>query len=56
MNPVNPAELRAAAARMRDDWDRRAREDAERFIYTRDNPADVEIGRASCRERVCLYV
>ena len=51
MNPVNPAELHAAAARMRDDWDRRAREDAERFIYTRDNPADVaefdESGRAN---------
>jgi SAM-dependent methyltransferase len=51
MNPVNHAELQAVAARMREDWDRRAREDAERFIYTRDSPADVagfdESGRAN---------
>lgn len=26
---------------MREDWDRRARDDAERFIYTRDSAADV---------------
>jgi SAM-dependent methyltransferase len=27
--------------RMREEWDRRARDDAERFIYTRDSAADV---------------
>ena len=36
---------------MREDWDRRAREDAERFIYTRDKPGDLdgfdESGRAN---------
>jgi len=51
MKPVNPADFQAAGARMREDWDRRAREDAERFIYTRDNPRDIdgfdESGRAN---------
>lgn len=36
---------------MREDWDRRAREDAERFIYSRDKPGDIdgfdESGRAN---------
>jgi SAM-dependent methyltransferase len=29
------------ASRMREDWDRRGREDAEHFIYTQDAPTDV---------------
>jgi SAM-dependent methyltransferase len=38
---MNDAQLLAAAARMSRDWNERARQDAERFIYTRDQARDV---------------
>ena len=46
--------------RMREDWDRRARQDAERFIYTRDRPADVAdfdaSGEANYKQLVRPYL
>lgn len=55
----NPG-LEAAALRMRRDWDERAREDAERFIYTRDEARDLagfdESGRANYDQLVRPYL
>lgn len=46
--------------RMREDWDRRAREDAERFIYTRDQATDVAdfdaSGEANYKQLVRPYL
>lgn len=46
--------------RMRDDWDRRAREDAERSIYTRDSSLDCpgfdDSGRANYNQLVRPYL
>ena len=36
----DPESLEAVSARMREDWDRRARESAEQHIYTRDSESD----------------
>jgi SAM-dependent methyltransferase len=47
-------------ARMREDWDRRAREDAESFIYTRDSASDaddfVRSGEANYNQLVRPYL
>jgi len=53
-------ELDADAAWMRQDWDRRAIEDAEHYIYTRDSGSDVagflESGRANYDQLVRPYL
>jgi SAM-dependent methyltransferase len=55
-----PANLRDVAEWMRRDWNRRAIEDADRFVYTRDSAADeqdfIASGRANYNQLVRPYL